>query len=400
MSEDILVSVEGVSKKFCRSLKRSLIYGLNDLGQEILGRRLGGDGVLRKDEFWALRDVSFTLRRGECLGLIGRNGAGKSTILRMLNGLIKPDAGRIEMRGRVGALIALGSGFNPVLTGRENIFVNAAVLGFSRAETEKRFEEIVSFAEIGEFIDMPVRSYSSGMSVRLGFAIASALEPDILLLDEVLAVGDVGFRIKSYNRIFELAERTAVIFVTHMMPQVERLSTSVAYLQDGTIAYLGAANEGIDRYNRAFDFAQPEWHMVEAVSVSGIRINGQDNPADVYLREGEGLSVSFVGEFPSNVRRLEIALTVGTAGQDVIARLNSRFYGQSFQNSGEPERFCIEVQDPRLGSDTTYLSLAVNDADTSRQVFRAPQVCRVTTRNPVYLAAPMVLRGTISKGPV
>jgi len=127
MSEP-LIKVEGLSKKFCRSLKRSLWYGVKDLSNELIGRRHGGNGELRPDEFWAVRDISFELRRGECLGLIGHNGAGKTTLLRMLNGLIKPDAGRIEMRGRVGALIALGAGFNPILTGRENIYTNASVL--------------------------------------------------------------------------------------------------------------------------------------------------------------------------------------------------------------------------------------------------------------------------------
>ena len=138
--------------------------------------------------------MSFELRRGDCLGLIGRNGAGKTTLLKMLNGLIKPDRGRIEMRGRVGALIALGAGFNPILTGRENIYVNGSVLGLSRREIEEKLDDIIDFAEIGKFIDAPVQSYSSGMQVRLGFAIATALRTDILLLDEVLSVGELRVR--------------------------------------------------------------------------------------------------------------------------------------------------------------------------------------------------------------
>jgi len=188
MSE-ILISVDNVSKKFCRSLKKSLWYGVKDIGAELFGRSATHEH-LRESEFWANREISFELRRGECLGLIGRNGAGKTTLLRMLNGLIKPDNGRIEMRGRVGALIALGAGFNPILSGRENIYVNASVLGLNRHEIDMKMDEIIEFAEIGEFIDMPVQNYSSGMAVRLGFAVATALEPDILILDEVLAVGD------------------------------------------------------------------------------------------------------------------------------------------------------------------------------------------------------------------
>jgi lipopolysaccharide transport system ATP-binding protein len=230
---DTLVTVEGVSKKFCRSLKRSLWYGLLDLGNELRGHRHGGDGQLRQDEFWAVKDVSFELKRGECLGLIGRNGAGKTTLLRMLNGLIKPDGGRIELRGRVGALIALGAGFNPILTGRENIYVNASVLGLTKREIDRKLEEIIDFAEIRDFIDAPVQSYSSGMQVRLGFAVATALKPDILLLDEVLAVGDAAFRVKCFNRIQEIMSECAVVFVSHSVPQLTRICTQLLLLNRG-----------------------------------------------------------------------------------------------------------------------------------------------------------------------
>jgi lipopolysaccharide transport system ATP-binding protein len=148
-----------------------------------------------------VNDVSFELKRGQCLGLIGRNGAGKSTLLKMLNGLIKPDKGRIEMRGRVAALIELGAGFNPILTGRENIYNNAAILGFKKKETDHLLGDIIAFSEMEEFIDTPVQYYSSGMKVRLSFAVAAFLKPDVLILDKVLAVGDAGFRIKSFNKM-------------------------------------------------------------------------------------------------------------------------------------------------------------------------------------------------------
>ncbi len=199
MSDEVLVKVEGVSKKFCRSLKRSLWYGVQDVTSELIGRP-GGHDELRKNEFWAVQDVSFELKRGECLGLIGPNGAGKSTLLKMLNGLVKPDRGRITMRGRIGALIELGAGFNPILTGRENIYVNGSVLGFTKKEIDRKFDAIADFAEIGEFIDTPVQNYSSGMRVRLGFAVAAQMEPDVFLIDEILAVGDVGFQNKVPKR--------------------------------------------------------------------------------------------------------------------------------------------------------------------------------------------------------
>src|SRR5690606_278607 len=210
MSDEVLVRVENVSKKFCRDLKRSLWYGVKDILTEIYGSRKEQDH-LRRHEFWAVNDVSFELRRGECLGLIGHNGAGKSTLLKILNGLIKPDRGRVVIKGRVGALIELGAGFNPILTGRENVYVNGSILGLSKSEIARKLEAIVEFSEIGEFIDTPVQYYSSGMRIRLGFAIAAQLEPDVLLVDEVLAVGDIGFVLKCFNKMDALLKNTGII---------------------------------------------------------------------------------------------------------------------------------------------------------------------------------------------
>ncbi|MCO8120682.1 ABC transporter ATP-binding protein [Stieleria sp. TO1_6] len=256
--EDPLVVVSNVKKKFCRSLKKSLWYGMQDIAHELnpFSRRtdradhsfVAEDSDLRADEFWAVNDVSFELRRGECLGLIGHNGAGKTTLLKMLNGLIKPDSGRIEMTGRVGALIALGAGFNPILSGRENIHVNASVLGLKKDEIEDKMEEIIDFAEIGEFIDAPVQSYSSGMQVRLGFAIATTVKPDILILDEVLAVGDAAFRAKCELAISELMDDAAVILVSHNALHIRRLCNRVLWLRRGQTEGLGPTDDYLDRY--------------------------------------------------------------------------------------------------------------------------------------------------------
>jgi lipopolysaccharide transport system ATP-binding protein len=248
---EVLVRVENVSKKFCRSLKKSLWYGVQDIGSEMMGIKY--DHELRPDEFWSVKDVSFELRRGECLGLVGRNGAGKSTLLRMLNGLIKPDRGCIEMQGRVGALIALGTGFNPILTGRENIYVNGSVLGLSKTEIDGKIEEIIEFAGIEGFIDSPVQGYSSGMQVRLGFAVATALSPDVLILDEVLAVGDAAFRNKCYRRIANVRKNAAVIFVSHNMEQVARICDKTLVMSVGEVAFSGNLDQGIAVYDRLND---------------------------------------------------------------------------------------------------------------------------------------------------
>jgi lipopolysaccharide transport system ATP-binding protein len=256
VSDDVLVKAENVSKKFCRSLKRSLWYGMNDIGAEMLGRK-GSHDHLRRNEFWAVSDVSFELRRGECLGLIGRNGAGKTTLLKMLNGLIKPDKGQITMRGRVGALIALGAGFNPILSGRENIYVNGAVLGLSKREIDAKLDEIVDFADIGEFIDAPVQSYSSGMAVRLGFAVASALEPQVLLLDEVLAVGDASFQARCFNRIGDFRRNGAgFILVSHSMHQITRFCDRTIFMSQGRSVYGGDTGTAVDMFQREMAQAQ------------------------------------------------------------------------------------------------------------------------------------------------
>ncbi len=275
-----LVRVHGVSKKFCLSLKKSLWYGLKDMGNELLGRQHGGRGQLRPKEFWAVQGVEFELKRGECLGLIGRNGAGKTTLLKMLNGLIKPDAGQITMRGRVGALIALGAGFNPILTGRENIYVNASVLGMSKREIEAIFGQIVEFADIGDFLDTPVQNYSSGMAVRLGFAIAAMLDPDVLLVDEVLAVGDYQFALKCYKRIGELLKQgTSVILVSHQMQTVANFCTRAALMERGRMTLYDDVDEAIMQYK---SLAAPSAGMpVIQGEPSGLRVHAR------YIGTGE-----------------------------------------------------------------------------------------------------------------
>ncbi len=275
MSGEVLIQVDNVSKKFCRDLKRSLWYGVQDIGADLLGRS-NQDQELRPDEFWALKDVSFQLRRGECLGLIGRNGAGKSTLLKMLNGLIMPDRGRIAMYGRVGALIELGAGFNPILTGRENTYINGAVLGFSKEETMQKFDAIVDFSELEQFIDMPVRSYSSGMKVRLGFAIAVQMEPDILLIDEVLAVGDIGFKLKSFDVISKLMQHAAVILVSHSMKNIARVSTRIMLLNENQVQCdTDDIREGIASYHRLFQASKENILALDNCRVENLILNSK-----------------------------------------------------------------------------------------------------------------------------
>lgn len=365
MNDEVLVRVEGVGKKFCRDMKQSLWYGMKDIAAELLPgeRDLERHATLRPGEFWAVEDVSFELRRGECLGLIGRNGAGKTTLLKMLNGLIKPDKGRIEIRGRVGALIALGAGFNPVLTGRENVYVNGSVLGLSKNEIDVKFDEIVEFAELGAFIDTPVQSYSSGMVVRLGFATASILSPDILILDEVLAVGDVAFQAKCLNALAELrATGVAFILVSHNMHQISRYAPSALYLRNGRLNYSGNAETAISRLlaenqKDHFDISITEHGETRALGSGKVvftRVSfhdHEDRPVNV-INAGDPLTLKIAYECRSALQSPPVL--------DVIVRScdGMVFQGTNF-SAGQPfETF------PRQGElAVKFLSLPINTGD-------------------------------------
>ena len=252
-SDGVAIRVDHVSKKFCRNLRKSMRYGMHDIGRNLLRMGTKPD-KLRKDEFWALDDVSFEVRRGETLGIIGPNGSGKSTILKMLNGIYMPDNGKIEINGRVGALIEIGAGFHPMLTGRENIYVNGAILGMDKEEMDEKFDDIVEFADIGDFIDTPVKFYSSGMFVRLGFAVAVHCEPEILLVDEVLSVGDMSFQKKCADKIEELMSlNKAIIVVSHSLYRIESMCQRAIWLNKGHEVKQGPTIDVINAYFNAED---------------------------------------------------------------------------------------------------------------------------------------------------
>jgi homopolymeric O-antigen transport system ATP-binding protein len=245
---EVILAVEQVSKKFCRSLKRSLYYGVRDIAKELIGGKRKSD-TLRKGEFWALQDVSFSMRRGESLALVGANGAGKTTLFRIISGLIKPDTGSVKVKGKVAPLIALGAGFSPILSGRENVYVNMAILGLSKKDIDERFQDVVDFAEIGEAIDAPVQTYSSGMAARLGFACAVHTEPDILLIDEVLAVGDLKFRAKCYRRLAELRKKgTSFVVVSHNPATALSICNAGIYLSKGRLIMTGDTEAIMKQY--------------------------------------------------------------------------------------------------------------------------------------------------------
>ncbi len=291
MFEDIVIKVDNVSKKYSRGLRHVMLYGMQDIGKNMLGLS-SNPGILRDGEFWAVKDVSFEVKRGETLGIIGPNGSGKSSMLKMLNGIFMPDKGRIEIKGRVGALIEVGAGFHPMLTGRENIYVNGAILGMGKKEIDKKFDEIIKFADIGDFIDLPVKHYSSGMYVRLGFSVAVYSEPDILLIDEVLAVGDYAFQAKCFDRINYLkGSGTIIVIVSHDMNKIAQYSDNVIMLHKGNISKRGDTMEVISFF-RTFMSKQ-------------------------YIKTGRVDSADFVGRFGSGDAEIVDAVLLDEKGQPV-----------------------------------------------------------------------------------
>ncbi|HEX9784473.1 MAG TPA: ABC transporter ATP-binding protein [Opitutaceae bacterium] len=252
---DTVINVENVSKRYIIGHEASKGDGLRHAIEGVFRsplrwlRSVKENRQATKEEFWALRGVNMEVKRGEVTGIIGRNGAGKSTLLKVLSRITDPTEGRIRLRGTVASLLEVGTGFHPELTGRENIFLNGAILGMPRTEIRRKFDEIVAFSDIEKFIDTPVKRYSSGMYVRLAFAVAAHLEPDILIVDEVLAVGDAAFQKKCLGKMDEVAKTgRTVLFVSHNMPLIANLCTTATMLRGGRVAATGEVRSVIDRY--------------------------------------------------------------------------------------------------------------------------------------------------------
>lgn len=284
-----VIQFEHVSKQYRLGVTRtSLLNTLSKTLRKVL--RPDSQKSQVKDVLWALRDVSFELSRGESLAFVGRNGAGKSTMLKLLASITRPTAGRIETSGRLSALIELGAGFHGDLTGRENIYLNGTILGLSRSQIRRRFDEIVAFSELERFIETPVKRYSSGMLVRLGFAVASCIDPEILLVDEVLAVGDASFRQKCLQRIQSLLDQgTSIIFVSHNLYMVQAVCPKALYIEDGRVKHQGPTPEVIDMYER-------DLHEDRAKEFARAHSNRTEHITDVEITEVEILDENGLGQ--------------------------------------------------------------------------------------------------------
>jgi lipopolysaccharide transport system ATP-binding protein len=334
MSRDVVVYADDVGKEYVLGELRGGYKLLRDSVTDWLRR--GGRRSAGRERFWALRDVGFEVERGESFGIIGHNGAGKSTLLKILSRVTPPTTGRIELVGRVGALLEVGTGFHPELTGRDNVYLNGAILGMTRAEIDRKFDEIVAFAEVERFIDTPVKRYSSGMQLRLAFAVAAHLEPEILIIDEVLSVGDLAFQEKCLGRMETVAqEGRTILFVSHNLTAVSNLCQRSMLLESGQKIAVGPTHEVLETYVRSVlrESGTPLIDRADRHGTGALRFteiafesNGLtvDSPAT-----GEDFAVVLRYETKNGrpLRNVSFAVQVNTLLGDVILHLYTRTAG-------------------------------------------------------------------------
>lgn len=350
----IAIQCEGVGKKFCKSLKRSMIYGVHDIFQSSLGR-LPDSNMLRPDEFWAIDGIDFELKKGESFGIIGPNGSGKTTLLKMLNGIFMPDRGRITVDGKVGALIQVGAGFHPMLSGRENIYINGAILGMTKKEIDQKFKSIVEFADMRDFLDSPVKHYSSGMYVRLGFAIAVHSDPEILLIDEILAVGDKEFQIKCYQKMHEIRRNgTTIILVSHNEYVIREHTDRCLYLDYGKQRLISSSEEAINLYVK--EVYQRKSQKMKDRSSRNTAPDKKAEILDLKFFNPKGLVVDFIEsgdpltmqvDFIVHERLSAAVIGVNFYGDDVMVySANSQYENVPFR-SLEPGRHSVRIHLPQ-----------------------------------------------------
>jgi lipopolysaccharide transport system ATP-binding protein len=330
---DTIIKVENLGKKYIlghqkegRSNYVALRDVITDGAKSLIKSFYNPKSKVQKntEEFWALQDVSFEVKRGEVIGIIGRNGAGKSTLLKILSRITEPTTGKIEIGGRIASLLEVGTGFHPELTGRENIYLNGAILGMSREEIKRKFDEIVAFAEVEKFLDTPVKRYSSGMYVRLAFAVAAHLEPEILIVDEVLAVGDIGFQKKCLGKMGDVAKKEGrtVLFVSHNMSAITQLCTAGIWLHQGGICKQGSSSDVVkdyllfetDKKNNGLISASMHYHIPQGITFQSVTLinQNQKNKAHLLFRE----PLHFYCEFQVTIDIDSVRFAIGIQALD------------------------------------------------------------------------------------
>lgn len=341
----------------------------NGVKKVFSGRKANAPAKTFKEEFWALKDVSFEIFKGERVGIIGRNGAGKSTLLKILSRITEPTAGTIRIRGRVASLLEVGTGFHPELTGRENIFLNGAILGMKRHEIRQKFDEIVSFAEIEKFLDTPVKRYSSGMYVRLAFAVAAHLEPEILVVDEVLAVGDAAFQKKCLGKMEDVSknEGRTVLFVSHQMDAIETLTNKCIYLKDGSIFNIGTTGKIIDSYLNTFDSTEnidqfKDRQGNKKAKIVKLQVK-KDGKLVKGLKQGESFDI-VMGIQPTEKLNFDLSIAIENHKQQPLFCTQLSDIQQPVSKDDYFE-FSVRVDLPKMRTGEYLISIAVFKPDKS-----------------------------------
>jgi ABC-type polysaccharide/polyol phosphate transport system ATPase subunit len=398
---DAVITVEGLGKKYqidhqpergrYKTLRETITEKASRTFDAWRSMRPGslpshGSSKPTSEEFWALRDVSFQVNRGEVVGIIGRNGAGKSTLLKILSRITEPTTGRARICGRVASLLEVGTGFHPELTGRENIFLNGAILGMSKAEIRRKFDEIVAFAEVERFLDTPVKRYSSGMYVRLAFAVAAHLEPEILIVDEVLAVGDAQFQKKCLGKMKEVAanQGRTVLFVSHQMEAIHSLTQRCLYLKHGRSVLMGPTQDCITTY--LYEGANPSVYTEPAPlqhdRVTGIRVISANGGHIAYW--GEPLTIQFE-IYTNQLEKLHFSFQVYSSQGRALLHLYPPGLSLRRATSTRPRYFEFSCHIPklRLYQDTFYITTWLSHADSRKQLQHLDRVVSfsVTTDN-------------------
>lgn len=319
------------------------------------------------DYVWALKGISFSVEEGDVVGIIGKNGAGKSTLLKILSRITTPTTGEIRIRGRIASLLEVGTGFHPEMTGRENIFLNGAIMGMTKEEVSRKFDEIVDFSGCERYIDTPVKRYSSGMKVRLGFAVAAHLDPEILVVDEVLAVGDAEFQKKAVGKMQDVANRKGrtVLFVSHNMAAVRKLCKSGIILQNGMVHYIGTANEAIDEYLKVYADRYEELPLADIPrtdSTSGlIRFTGYNftnfNNEPITPHCGKPLRIRLKAEVMEDVKNAEVSMDICNSFGEPMMNFATRYTMNSFSLSKGEHWFNLDIQKLPLTRGTYRLGL-------------------------------------------
>ena len=361
---DTVIRVENLGKKYIighqkqeryTALRDVLANGVKSLGRQLItpfAKRMPDPAV---EEFWALKDVSFEVKQGDRIGIIGSNGAGKSTLLKILSRITEPTTGRITIKGRVASLLEVGTGFHPELTGRDNIYLNGAILGMSRTEIKRKFDEIVAFAEVEKFLDTPVKHYSSGMYVRLAFAVAAHLEPDILVVDEVLAVGDVAFQKKCLGKMENVGnEGRTVLFVSHQMSAIEKLCSRAIVLSSGNIKFAGAKKLAINFYLKDLD---DEVRQIKVINMNrsgtgelvltGFSIEDSVGNNLIAVACGEDIVLVFHYELRTEkpLKNVSIGFSIHTALEERISVFYSDYAGTTFSLLPPVGKFKCMIRD-------------------------------------------------------